>query len=416
MLISLHRLNADKGKFPAYMNLKTEDSLLIDLLRYQDDKNKTDIEDHSSDEWERIISAAQKHAVFPLLYSRLKDELLGNQIPSECFKRLELMYHAILMNNTHMFSRLKNLLCLLNKKHIPVIVLKGAHLAELIYADVGMRASVDVDLLFRKDDVGKAQECLEELGYASEKDRDKFDIHWYLEQYLEIDMESVWRRTQKVQIAGEPVLALSPEALIVHLCIHTSFHHLYKFFALRTFFDIYEIIRCYKDDLNWEEVVICSDEWGVKHSVFLTLLLAEELVGVGVPGDVLKQLRSGEFNVDKKSWAVKQIFDDFQRDPSLSLYFWQLWQPSSFLNKLGLVKKLLVPSSEFISQKYPTISGTAKNRLFYLIRFRDHLIRYIGALLKIVFRDTESITRLKQKKIDYKMMEWLGSDRHTSGS
>lgn len=392
------------------MKLKTEDRLLIDLLKYQGDKSQADIGNYSSDEWAQIIFAAQKHAVFPLLYSRLNDAQLSDNIPSESFKQIELLYHVILMNNTHALSRLKRLLCLLNKRNIPVTVLKGAHLAELIYENVGMRTFADIDLLFKKDDVGKAQECLEELGYSSKKDRDKFDIHWYLEQFLEIDMESVWKRTHKALIADEPVLVLSPEALIVHLCIHASFHHLYKFFALRTFFDIYEIIRCYKNQLNWEEIVICADEWGVKNSVFLTLLLTEEWVGIGVPDDVLKQLQPDEFDFDKKSWAVGQIFDDCRPDPSLSPYFWQLWQPLSPMKKLALIKKLLLPSSEFISQKYPTISGTMKNRAFYLVRFKDHLVRYIGELLKIVFRDRESITRLKQKQTDYKMMAWLTAD------
>lgn len=154
---------------------------------------------------------------------------------------------------------------------------------------------------------------------------------------------------------------------------------------------------------------------GVTNSVFLTLLLVEEFTDAVIPSEIMEQLEPDEFNLDKISWAIKQIFDNCQPGPSLSFYFWQLWQPGSFVNKLGLVKKLLVPSSEFISQKYPTISGTVKNRLFYLVRFRDHLVRYIGALLKMLFRDKESIVLLNQKQIDYKMMEWLASETHVDG-
>jgi hypothetical protein len=50
---------------------------------------------------------------------------------------------------------------------IDVIVLKGAFLAELVYRNIGLRAIGDIDLLVKKEDLGKVKRVLIQLGYQA---------------------------------------------------------------------------------------------------------------------------------------------------------------------------------------------------------------------------------------------------------
>lgn len=392
------------------MNLKKEDRLLIGLIKYIDRKDYFKLENLSLSDWEHIIHKSQKHSLAPLMYRYLRDINPNNNIPSRVLHRFRNLYRLNLIYNMRLFGELKRVINLFNKNGIPVIVLKGAHLAEIVYGNIGMRVFGDIDLLIKKNQVKKAQQSLEQTSRFYRFNRDFIDIHWYIEQFFDVDMKKVWGRTQKASIAGEKVLVLTPEALVVHLCVHASFHHLFQFDSLKTFFDIKEIIDYYNSQLIWEEVIDCAVEWGFKHSVFLTLELAEELVGAKVPRYVIKNLKPNEFNPQVKSWAIQQIFQDHDLKLSFSPYFWQFWQPHPIREKLNLFKKLLLPSSEFISKNYPVISGTAKSRLYYFIRFKDHLIRYLNALFKIIFREENMIVKLKQNKHSLEMRKWLASD------
>src|SRR5579862_5174868 len=54
----------------------------------------------------------------------------------------------------------------LTKANIPLLVLKGAALAQLVYDDAAWRPMRDVDLLVRRADAGRAYETLRHLGFT----------------------------------------------------------------------------------------------------------------------------------------------------------------------------------------------------------------------------------------------------------
>lgn len=56
----------------------------------------------------------------------------------------------------------------LEDERIPVVTLKGPHMAERLHGDAGMRSSSDIDLLVMPEDFRRAVEALERTGYRSE--------------------------------------------------------------------------------------------------------------------------------------------------------------------------------------------------------------------------------------------------------
>ena len=133
--------------------------------------------------------------------------------------------------NMNLYHELSHVLTVLRHDDIPVIVLKGAHLAEIVYENIALRPMCDVDLLVKKEDLTRVQRKLLETGYSPFTNRLLLDIHWHLENSmtdLPVDMDMIWERAQPAFIAGVKVLVLSPEDLLLHLCLHLGFHHFFQ--------------------------------------------------------------------------------------------------------------------------------------------------------------------------------------------
>lgn len=396
------------------MELKREEKILLECLRANGDEiNSLGLDRISSADWDLVIQKSIRHSVSPLLYRSLKKLRSEVSIPAEVLKRLHEIYLQSVARNMRLYHDLSKRLKILENYNIPVIILKGAHLSELVYKNIGFRSMSDVDLLIRREDLARVQERLMEAGYSPIDNRLPLDLHWNIDlsiANLNIDIEEIWEKARPDIIAGVKVLVLSPEDLLLHLCTHQSFHHLFDFAGLRTFCDIRETIRQYQDKMDWEQVRSRSKEWGASNAVFLTLLLARDMVGAQVPKAFITALKPDESDVRARKWAIEQIFLEASDEHSYSPYFWELWKPGPFRDKLATFLKLLFPSREFVSQKYPAPFGSKKNYFYYLVRFKDHLIRYTSVFWRILIRDERTLRLVNKQKQNIAMREWLSSE------
>ena len=174
--------------------------------------------------------------------------------------------------NLGLFHSLSHTLRALDDRQIPVIVLKGAHLAALEYEDIGPRSMGDVNLLVRRHDLGKALEVLEYLGYRQPHDlalepeqvgthhlpplvrsgAPMLELHWALlapvgpmarlVEPFAIDQDAVWRRSEQATIAGAPARVFSSVDLLLHLSVHLVYQHALQF-GVRTASDIDALVR-----------------------------------------------------------------------------------------------------------------------------------------------------------------------------
>jgi len=388
------------------MDIKKEDILLLDCIRL-DQKAKNRLRTFSNDNWEGVLRQARRHLLAPFLHRTLTD--LKNEINIPTYL-LDTLYQSYLNNtvrNVRSFYALSDVLRKLEKNGIPFILLKGAHLNELVYKDPGLRIMEDIDILFKKDDLKSAQLCLKDSGYFDDNSILTLDIHWYIEQYLDLDMNKIWRASQPAQIAGVNTLVLSPEDLILHLCIHLSFHHHFQFAGLRGLCDIKEVIRQYDSQINWEKIKSRSEEWGVRNGIYLSLRLAKDLTGAMISDDILKGLKPEKYKDEFREMAIKQIFQEDIEDPSLSPYFWQIWCSNSLFAKLLYFFKLIVPSRKFIYQKYPNSIKSKNSFYYYFVRLNDHFKRYLNMTWRILVQEESALRFVKENKKNITMMEWI---------
>jgi hypothetical protein len=384
-----------------------QDELLIDCLLNTNDLSR--LQNLETSEWNSLLQLSQKHLLGSFLYQRLKGLKEKIDIPSDVIERLHPTYIHCAARNVKFYYELQKALQNLANSGIPFILLKGSYLNEIVYKDIGLRGMEDADILFKKEDLKKGQECLLKTGYLTNNDRLSIDVHWYLEQYIDIDMKKIWSKARPVLIAGVNALTLSPEHLIVHLCTHLSFHHQFQFAALRGFCDIRETIDFYHSDIDWEGVISCSEEWGVSNGVYLTLLLAKDLTGALIPQHVLENFKPASFKSEYKEWAIKQIFHQNENELSLSPYFWQIWKEKSVLKKMSLFLKLMIPTQEFLSQKYPSSINTKISLYFYMIRMKAHVIRYLRVYWRIMIQEESTLRLIREKNHTFAMIEWIAS-------
>ena len=395
------------------MELRREDRLLLKCLCVEGDQGKSNgLERLSSSDWDRIILRSLRHSVTTMLYRHLRAGDSSVPVPAGILERLRASYFQNAARCIRLFHELSKVLKLLKNADVPVMLLKGVHLAELVYGKIGLRTMCDVDLLFMRRDLTRAQKILMDAGYDPHSARIPLDIHWNIDLTatpLSIDMEGIWERAQPGVIADVEVLVLSTEDLLIHLCVHLSYHHLFQSAGLRTLYDIRETIRHYADQIQWEVVRDRSREWGIGTSVYLTLLLARDLLNAEVPDQVLEVLRQDDLDPRVKTWAMEQIFNHSGDSLNLSPHFSLLWNSGTFREKAAHFLKLVIPSTEFISQKYPAPHRSIKNYLYYLVRLKNHLSRYCRATWGILVRDEEMRRLVREQNRNLAMREWLSS-------
>src|SRR5262245_12784879 len=183
--------------------------------------------------WDRVVDYAYQHDIAPLIYRTLARLSDGDAAPA-AFERLKAAFLANAVRNAVLFRELQKLLRALREGKIPVVVLKGAALAETVYGDRALRPMSDVDLLIRKENLNAVERLLGPLGYALDENQQNikewyfthyyhlvfskkvsssftvcFEIHWHLERPTRrflIDTEAVWKRAVPARIADVPAL------------------------------------------------------------------------------------------------------------------------------------------------------------------------------------------------------------------
>ena len=370
------------------------------ILSILTDKPIKDISSISHQDWQQIIKISEYNYITPLIYYKLKRNNYLEQLPKTVISYLENRYQYNCAINLKTSYELYNFIDLLNDLNIPCIILKGGYLAEKVYSNIGLRVLFDIDLLFHKQDLKKVQKILEEnklrLRYLN------LDFHWYLEQFLDVPMEDVWNNADLIKIGERNILSLCPEMLLIHLCIHTGLHHLFKVGGLRGLYDIKETIIYFKNKIDWDYVNVISKKWNVNECVYVALKLTDNLLGLPKNCKVkIKKVFS--VNVDKElfEWAQKQLLSfhvgTYHTSKELSLYYWKIWGSYSFKEKIKAFKRLLFPPEEIIFQKYYAEPGRLKNKKNYFKRIFQHIRPYAKMTWGILAGNEISVNELKRQ-------------------
>ena len=308
--------------------LSKEDRVLLHCAR-TDDADLHEIRDALGSvlDWEYLTMNALYHGVAPLLYRSLERIDDSSLIPKRNIAVLRKRYYITLARNMIHYGELKTALCMFADAKIDVIILKGGALAETIYQDIGLRPFSDVDILVREEDLKRAKDVMAEIGYvldehiSPEEHNEEFgcdlhyvinkghvlEIHWHIarmtgnDRYTRILIDELWKRALPARIADVDALVLSPEDLLLHLCIHLPRH---RYNRLIWFCDISEVVR--QEGIDWDRLVETSGRYRTMAYMYYGLHFTDNLLGCDVPASVLDELKPSRF----ERW----VFDSIPRD------------------------------------------------------------------------------------------------------
>jgi hypothetical protein len=206
--------------------------------------------------WPQWLSLVARESLSPLLgYYFLTDPATEEFIEPSARKSCTNRFYATLAANGRTLQKAASVVDSLARAGIPAIVLKGAYLAESVYASSGCRAMGDVDVLIRPGDYSRSARLLRDLGYTTPADIDlgirqetspslnavmwrcaeagwpPVHLHWHLFNSgqplglaCHLDEAGVWQQARTFQFCGVEALALAPRHLILHLGEHALRH------------------------------------------------------------------------------------------------------------------------------------------------------------------------------------------------
>jgi hypothetical protein len=302
---------------------------------------------HREIDWAYLIETALRHGVMPLLYRNLRTRF-REFVPGAAMDQLQAHSNAIGLRSLLLTQELLRLLKLFDAHDIPAIPYKGPVLAVSVYKNLSLRQFGDLDILVHPQHVPKAKSLLELQGYglvakltdAQEAARVqshreyKFErddgtvvvelhwlitAHWRMFSSFPLNPKHLWERYEHIPLAGTTVRNLLPEDLLLILCAHGTSHHWER---LVWICDIAELIRAHQG-LDLRQVLDQARRLGSERMVLLALFLARDLLGAGLPEEVVHRI---EDDSEVKSLAM-QVRKWLFRGPEVGL---DLFEESAF--------------------------------------------------------------------------------------
>ncbi len=244
----------------------------------------------SPDQWLTLGALAQEHGVAPLAYRQF--EALGWPAGSQSGIQQTWMdsYYQSAAQSATLYHELDLILTTLDQDGIPVVLLKGAHLASALYVDIALRPMNDLDLLVHEADLERAQAALAAIGYnqpypviSQGLNRDLghhiylsrensslpgLELHWSL-LGGKADRRAApagwfWEHTLPLPPSGprHHALALDPGANLLFLAAHLYLKHYGDSGRLIWLVDIYLLLERWGEAVDWRAVIVAAAEFG----------------------------------------------------------------------------------------------------------------------------------------------------------
>lgn len=259
--------------------------------------------------WEDLHGEADRHGLLPLLYRHLSTVAQG-VCPEHLLDRWRSVSTGVLLVNSLLCSELSAIQEQLCRSEIPMLAIKGPALAWLLYGNLGLRSSTDLDLLVSKQHVHAASDVLLQRGYAASiplvrewedalieryversfwrsQPSTIVDLHWGLmprEMTPGQAFDRVWGNSQTVQLGQALIATLGDEDLLLFLCFHGAKHGWSRLLWLC---DLAELIRT-RTSLDWDRVRARAAAHGGRRMLDLSLRLAHDALGAPVPAEILR--------------------------------------------------------------------------------------------------------------------------------
>ncbi len=378
------------------------------------------------DGWQDLAQVAARHGLVPLLYHTLKPATASAKMPGAVEAQLRTAYLACAARNMRLYHELARVLAAFRDAAIPAILLKGADLAESVYGNIALRPMADADILLKQEDLARASVILLEQGYVASRDDIRcaeehlppfrkegslqIEVHFTLvgQPFSErLDLDALWQRAQVTSIQGIAALTLSPEDLLMHLCLHAGIHHSFDN-GIGPLVDIARTIEYYENGLDWEKLLVRSKQWRASRCVYLLLRAAAGLLGAPVPSHVLRSIMPRHDNLDASAVAEELMFGADL--PISTRNAARLFDDSRWSDTLVGLWRCAFPSKQTMTVMNTSGRGAVSLYAAYFSRVRGLLKRHSRTAWRLILRDREMLASVKLADKRNRLKDWLGAE------
>lgn len=243
--------------------------------------------------WPRLLATAEGHGVLPIVGANLRGcDPLRLGLPEPARARLELAMLENAAAREREAHRLSAALVRLGEVRLDAMLLKSVALTLGVYEEPWVAVSNDVDLALRprpgwRKGEGGERSVRREL-YRSGIECDLEGHHDVtLGGVLPIDFERVWREARPVSFRGAPAWTMSPEDLLVALCVNACRK---RYFRLKCLFDLAETLRR-GEPVDSERLAELARRGRCEGIVYAALVAARDAAGAELPSGLLGALR-----------------------------------------------------------------------------------------------------------------------------
>jgi len=306
---------------------------------------------------DELLDRAAHHGVQALVFEAIERENRWEFWPSEIRAGLLDACRAEAARDLLRSHVLGELLSALSKAGIPVLVIKGAAIAGMLYEHSRLRKRLDSDLFIHFKDIAAVRQVLASLDFSvyppffkshqfvcgMEKGGTwvEIDIHWRIlnaarfARLLSFD-EATKRSVPIPGLPGSRTLEATDALLLA--CAHRRGRESHDPDRLIWLYDIHLLAGTFSAD-SWQIFAQRAVAKGAQRACLDGLLTAKECFRTFVPDEVIQTLKKPELSGGFASSNLALLIDDFRvlRD----------WPARS-----GLLRELFFPSPDALLERY----------------------------------------------------------------
>lgn len=277
-------------------------------------------------DWENFDTLVTKNRIEPLVAEGIK------KLPPETVQNNAVLQKLLASQNHYallcmrQMQTLAMLIKIFADSGIRALSLKGPILAMELYGNPALRYSRDLDILVSEEDLEKACECLETLGYEEEitvfnkttlrrrirqskgeemhrvytKDNICIELHWRLSYRMDESFDELWKHRRTKVLLSQEIHYLGEYDNISYLISHAAGHGYHR---LRWLIDIYELKK--NTDLFFAAVYRYMAEQSVG-----MLMLETVLVLYLIPSFSMPQCSNNYFSIQRENNKVIVHYED----------------------------------------------------------------------------------------------------------
>lgn len=264
----------------------------------------------------------ERQSLLIYAFYRIQAEDALHHLPAAVVAQWQTAYYQAATTVAAVDWQLGQIFARLHEAKIEFTWVKGGSLAHTIYPSPVCRARGDVDLWVESEEWPRAISVLQSLGYATKDSEDRPNALTALvggEQQLRrpsprpqlvelqtpllrgewarytaaIDYAAIWQRRRSLKFGAQTIAILSPEDMLIHLCLHQAINHQFSKPWLRNLLDVHLLAT--SQTVEWLQVVERAKSWRVTTAIWVMLDLAHRLFATPISPAVMAELAPAAF-------------------------------------------------------------------------------------------------------------------------